>query len=70
MVWSSAAALLAGDFGDVILVNEHLLEAGFAPRYSEDSLEGELLYEARLDAAEDRAKASNRGLWSACGGDG
>ncbi len=55
--------------GDVpVHVNAWLLEEGYARRYANSDLEGELSRGDELDAAEARARDRGLGLWGVCGG--
>jgi len=53
-----------------LLVNEYMIAFGFAALYGDDADEvsEDIIYEARLQAAESRASVYKRGLWAACDG--
>ncbi len=48
-----------------LLVNQHLVEKGFA--YS-SAYPPDVKYQENLDAAEEEARVNNKGLWGTCGG--
>ena len=50
---------------DAIFVNEWLLREGYVKRYAADTSDT-LIYYARMEAAENAARAEGAGLWTAC----
>lgn len=66
---SRTLAYLWLDDGDApLLVNAWMLERGYARRYDNSALEGDIYYGDVLDDAQARASALGVGLWGVCGG--